>query len=268
VYLGNYGLDLVLAGRAEEALPQFRKALSVREAALGPHPSVGRDYEDLGWCLAVLGMYSEARAAFERALSIAPQEKFTVAETLGNLVALDFREGAGQKTQAAFDRALPAVQALGQDGLRPLVQSLVALGFATLDSGGAPSKVADLCARALAAQQEDEGSLSADDVERQDYQDDALRCLGEADLALGNVHAAIPLLERSERRRRRSWPGDLALTRFALARALRQARLDPERATAMGIAARDELHTLASTRPQFGPPLSEVERWLSANAAK
>jgi tetratricopeptide (TPR) repeat protein/predicted Ser/Thr protein kinase len=92
------------------------------------------------------------------------------------------------------------------------------------------------------------------------YEYDALRCAGEAYLALGDVPSARARLERSVTLVRRPFPGDLALARFALARAL-LAGPTPERARGLRLAeeAMTELETAVRTRASLAARLRELE---------
>jgi len=81
-------------------------------------------------------------------------------------------------------------------------------------ASGQPEKALALCGRALAVQ-EQVGLLAADRV----YEWDALRCQGEALLALGRPLEALAPLERGLTLTRRTDPEDLNLTRAALVRA-------------------------------------------------
>ncbi len=67
----NLGGVFSLEGRSEEAMTQVRRALAVREQALGPnHPEVGRVLINLCSDLGDLERYAEAEACCARALAL------------------------------------------------------------------------------------------------------------------------------------------------------------------------------------------------------
>ena len=92
------------------------------------------------------------------------------------------------------------------------------------------------------------------------YEYDALRCAGEAALALGDVAMARARLERSVTLVRRPFAGDLALARFALARAfVVPPAADKARALTLAEDAARELRGVVSKRPALAVRLREVE---------
>jgi hypothetical protein len=89
------------------------------------------------------------------------------------------------------------------------------------------------------------------------YGPDALCCLGEAELALGRTGAALEHLERSLSFERRPDSAELAKARFTLARALRAAGRDPERAMTLVRGARSGLG------PGHDTLTAAIDRWLA-----
>jgi adenylate cyclase len=66
--LNSYACSLSVAGRAEEAIPVFQKA--IRLSPFGPSFL----YRDFGWALRNLGRYEEAVSAYRKAIQIAPDD--------------------------------------------------------------------------------------------------------------------------------------------------------------------------------------------------
>jgi adenylate cyclase len=64
--LGNYAATLNMAGRWEEAIPLFQKA--IRLNPFGPSSI----YRDFGWALRNVGRFEEAVSAFKKAIQISP----------------------------------------------------------------------------------------------------------------------------------------------------------------------------------------------------
>ena len=95
------------------------------------------------------------------------------------------------------------------------------------------------------------------------YEGDALTCTGETEVALGRLDDALAHLERSVLITKRFPASDLALARFALARALTAAKRDPARARELAEAARKELRAAPGREREA----SAVEQWLDAPGA-
>jgi len=107
---------------------------------------------------------------------------------------------------------------------------------------------------------------------------DALLCLGNAELALGDVAAARKHLEQNVdltlKLEARSSLGWLAIARFALARALAVSGPhgapppDVSRAWILAEQARDELLGAVATYPYRQSALDEIERWLAVRSRR
>jgi hypothetical protein len=89
---------------------------------------------------------------------------------------------------------------------------------------------------------------------------DALRCLGDALILEGRPAEAIAPLERSLTIPRRTYPGDLARARFALARALALSGGDATRANDLARQAHEEF----AAAPGLSVEAEIVHRWLAA----
>ena len=99
------------AGKYDEALPPYERALEIREKALGPdHSDVAKAINGLAMCYFSKSEYSKAEPLFQRALSI--REKALgpghpdVATSLGNLGLLHYHRGDYTKAEPLFQRAL------------------------------------------------------------------------------------------------------------------------------------------------------------------
>lgn len=136
-----------------------------------------------------------------------------------------------------------------------LVQTVgVTYGDALL-ANGKPEESLAQCDRARAAQQADTKGAPNDKL----YGWDALRCRGEALLALGRVAEALEPLQKSVALTKRIYPGDLARARFALARAMVS---DRAAGVALAKQAREELALLP--HPRYKALVALIDRWLTA----
>ena len=69
--LNDQGLGLYQQGRYAEAEPPYKRALAIREQALGPeHPEVANSLSSLAALHRAQGRYGEAEPLFKRALAI------------------------------------------------------------------------------------------------------------------------------------------------------------------------------------------------------
>ncbi|HVS71816.1 MAG TPA: tetratricopeptide repeat protein, partial [Phycisphaerae bacterium] len=93
----NLGLALMELGRAVEALGAFERAVQLR-----PEHSAG--YSNLGDALAKLGRVVEAKRAYERALALNPRS----AAALNNLANFCSQEGRVEEAQKLYGRAVEA----------------------------------------------------------------------------------------------------------------------------------------------------------------
>jgi len=144
------------------------------------------------------------------------------------------------------------VASSGDSEIRFLPELLVARGHALLAKGDAPG-AHEACARALTMQEERQ-LFGPDKV----YEGDALTCIGETEIALGQLGDGLAHLERSVSITKRFPAPDLGLARFALARALTAAKREPARARELAESARNELRAA----PGMEKEASEVEQWL------
>ncbi|WP_437312110.1 tetratricopeptide repeat protein [Sorangium sp. So ce388] len=113
-------MELEQAGRYDEAIPLARRALELREKALGPeHPGVAINLNSLAGLLQTKGDYAAAEPLYRRALAI--QEKALglehpdVAQSLNDLAELLWAKGDYAAAEPLFRRAL----AIREKALRP-----------------------------------------------------------------------------------------------------------------------------------------------------
>jgi uncharacterized protein with PIN domain len=120
--------------------------------------------------------------------------------------------------------------------------------------GDLAGKAAD-CALVL-SEQKAQGAIAAD----LPYEPDALACLGDVELAGHRTTSAIAYFEQSVALEKRFDRSRLPLARFGLARALRVARRDPDRARALAENARGALAQLPSREEK----VTSIDQWLKA----
>jgi CHAT domain-containing protein/tetratricopeptide (TPR) repeat protein len=115
------GLDLMRQGRYAEAEPLLRRALSMREKALGPgDPNVAQSLDDLAGLYQDRGRYAGAEPLYGRALAVRERALGPghpdVAASLGNLSTLYFAQGRYAEAEPLIRRALAIEEAaLGPD---------------------------------------------------------------------------------------------------------------------------------------------------------
>src|SRR6266540_3790175 len=103
-------IDLRNAGKYDEALSPFERALEIRERRLGPdHPDVSQAINSLATLHYYKGEYTKAEPLYQRALAI--REKSLgpghpdVASSLNNLASLYWSLGAYAKAEPLYQRA-------------------------------------------------------------------------------------------------------------------------------------------------------------------
>jgi tetratricopeptide (TPR) repeat protein len=211
----------------------------MQELVYGEHtPNLSVALNNLASVQMELGHYAEAKQSIERALSVVAPLGADNAHNILPLVTLaqiDGRMGDVDGELSAAERSLAIESARASGEVRYLPAMLVAKGEALLAKGDATG-ARDACTKALALQEE--RHLVAPDLF---YEDDALTCAGDAEVALGKLDDAIAHLERGVTLRKRSPATDLPLAEFALARALGAAGRDRHRARALATAAEGEL---------------------------
>jgi tetratricopeptide (TPR) repeat protein/predicted Ser/Thr protein kinase len=259
--INNRACDLGAVGKQGLAVKEFRRSIAMQELLYGPNlVALSVDYNNVGSTLTELGRYDEAREAIVHALALAaplgPSNPRNVVP-LASLAVLSDRVGDWDETLRTADRGIAIVEATEGAETHYLPCLLVERGRALL-ARGAPEEARRSCQRAL-REQENEGIIGPDKI----YQDDALACLGAAELGLGRTNEALTHLERSVSFTTRQVPADLARARFTLARALVAAKREPDRARTLAETARDELRKT----PGGEREASEVARWIEATSS-
>ncbi|WP_437586062.1 tetratricopeptide repeat protein [Sorangium sp. So ce1000] len=114
-------VELERAGRYDEAIPLARRALDLRENALGPeHPDVAQSLHSLARLLQAKGDYTAAEPLYRRALAIREKvlgsEHLEVAQSLHSLARLLHARGDYAAAEPLYRRALAIREkALGLD---------------------------------------------------------------------------------------------------------------------------------------------------------
>ena len=164
---------------------------------------------------------------------------------------MDVELGEPDVALAVIEKGLGVAQALELDRTREW--PLRAIRAAALARKGDITGKAAECSRIL-ADQELRGKITSTET----YYPDALTCLGEAELALHQTKSAIAHLERSVSLTKRLLAYELPKARFALAKALRVAGREPERARELAESARKDL----SSAQGFESDVAELDQWL------
>ncbi|MGO9708574.1 MAG: protein kinase domain-containing protein [Polyangiaceae bacterium] len=255
--INNKAVDLYSFGRLELSVAEYRRSMLIEEEVVGPDsPALAPDWSNLGGSLTLLGRYVEARAALDQSLKmVGPLDPSNpnAAVTLASMGVLDNRVGRVEEALAETGQGIAIVDATGDKAAVFLPSLLVEHGRALLSKGDAAS-ARTTCARALAEQEKQEVVRP-----EQVYADDALTCLGRAETELGRIDDAIAHLERGLTLTKRVTPTDLALARFALAKALRAGKRDPARARDLATQALDALRA-TNGMERFA---IEVTAWLA-----
>jgi tetratricopeptide (TPR) repeat protein len=259
--VGNVGQKLFNVGDYEGAADAFRDTLSCTENEVGPgDESLAFGYNAYAATLDVLGKLDEAVTAYRRALdlrrAVGPSDGLQVV-ILSNLAETENRAARHAEAEQDARRALPLAEASTGYAHAVVPRALFALGAARLAQGH-PDEALEACSRAVASGSGDPTPAAKSD----DY--DSLRCLGEAELALGKTAPARDHLERALAVTKSSYVDDLPRARFALARALAAgSAADRSRAMDLARSARDELSAVVGKQPWLQPTLEAIERWIA-----
>jgi tetratricopeptide (TPR) repeat protein/predicted Ser/Thr protein kinase len=258
--INNFGYTRQMLGEHAAALELHTKAVSMLERTLGAEtPSLAIFSSNVGASLIGLGRFDEARTTLEHAFAIATHAdpySFWAGWVSQYQALIALRTGDSARAITLAKRGIDIAEHRGAPAARLLPSLLSIQGRALTKSDPAAAEAG--CRRALAVQ-EKSGAPTPDRV----YEWDVLTCLGEALLARGRVEDALPFLEKSAALPRRVYAGDLAMARFALARALAAAKT--ERARAHGLA--DQAEKELATAPGREAEHDEVARWLAMNPA-
>ncbi|MBZ4413498.1 serine/threonine-protein kinase [Myxococcus sp. XM-1-1-1] len=256
---GNIGAVEASRGRYEPAREALERAWALaREHRPPGHPDRAFVAGNLAVVLAGLGKVDDAVARVEamRAELDAAQAEGRRSQRHADLqtrmaeIFLKVRRFEQAATQARAAAALLGELGVHAERATPLCR----LAMALLGSGRLVD--AERVAREAVTLRERTGSSLPEDLA------EARSILGQVLLAKGDAEQARGLLDQALE----DWEKDgasaftLAETRFALARALRQAGVEPERARALALSARD---AVAPTSEPRSPRLEEVEAFLT-----
>jgi eukaryotic-like serine/threonine-protein kinase len=258
IHLNNLGYADHLRGRNREALAPLTESRSIFESLFGSeNNSSAIAICNLGAAHLGMGDVGEARTLLAHALQVFDGQSpdgYWSAWTLQYLVLAAGFDGDAASSLAFGRRAL-AISGKLQSARRLVPGTSVASADALLASG-APEQASEalaLCDRALEVQDK-VGLIAPDKV----YDWDALRCRGEALLALGRPREALAPLERSVTLPLRVWPWDLGRAKLALARALLETKGDAARANALAEDARSGLAAMPYTKKLVGLSLRQA----------
>jgi tetratricopeptide (TPR) repeat protein len=256
--IGNRGLNELTLGQYDRAARDLGSAVEVLAAATGPNnPHLDTYHLNVGYALWASGRPAEAKPVFEHALTLQagrPPGTITVA-IYASLAEVDVDLGDSDGAIRAADEGVEVAKtASGAEMFK--WEALVARANARAYKGDEAGKTAD-CARVF-AEQRAQGTVAPD----RPYHPDALRCLGEAELAAHRTAAAIEYFEQGVALEHRILKADLPLAKFALARALGAAGQSPERARTLAESAREGL----VHEPGKQKELAAIEAWLKEPA--
>jgi tetratricopeptide (TPR) repeat protein len=238
IALGNKGLLLAETGQPGAAAAAIRREIEIAERVTGEDdPNLFRLYSNLGVTLTTGGQFDEAGAALEHARALSSSLGLAAALPMTALASLYNRTAQYERTIDIVQRGLTLVDQ-AHDRASPWIPwLLVQRGRAQLRLEHAEQAASD-CAAVL--EQQERNGIAPDKL----YEPDALTCVGEAQLVLGRRDLARAALERAVTLERRVDRGELAWSRFALARALWPSPSERVRARALAERARDDLRAL------------------------
>jgi tetratricopeptide (TPR) repeat protein len=257
LFLNNMGNELRDQGRYEEAREALRRSLDIVSTSLGPETlDMIAPLDTMGTVLGALGRFDEALSYFARAKKILDDGGMLQNPDYAAILS---DTGDVRRARHELDQALQLhaeARAIVQKTLGPehgevgmcmyrIGEDLMALGR-WAEALEQDERALAIVERALGAD-----SLAVASV---------LGGIGRAELGGGAPERAIPRLERalSIRTTRPGQPRDLAETRFALARALRDAGRDRDRARSLATQAREGLVHSVTAKER----VAAVDAWL------
>jgi tetratricopeptide (TPR) repeat protein/predicted Ser/Thr protein kinase len=258
----NYGTDLNDVGRQEDGIAALRKGIAINEAIYGPNdPMLHIDYNNIGVAYTQLGRYDDAREALAHAIVLAKPLGAKSANGIvlwASMAVVDNRAGRPDAAMDDVEQAMAIVRETGDNGARFLPCLYEQRGRALLARHDAAGAVV-ACAQGVKLQEEQE-VIGPDKI----YSDDAITCLGEAELAAGKIDDAIAHLERSVTLTKRDWKGGLPIAKIDLARALRAGKRDEERGRRLAEEGVAGLKGVAGAEAQE----KEGEAWVAAEGKR
>lgn len=256
--LNNLGVAYGMSGEHDRAREYFSRAAAAKSELHGPnHPDVATCLMNAAVSLHQMGEDAKARDEFEKVVAIRTAafgaDHPEVAAANNSLATAVSGLGDHTRALALYERSLAIrSEALGADHQsNAITRNNIAH---TLMKLGRPREALPYVEEALAHLQRRLGASHPTVA----Y---AFHTLGEVRLALGEPAAAIAALESAIaiREAQPGDPNDLALTRFALARALRVGGADATRARVLASKARDAL----APNGHSGTTKADIDRWLA-----
>jgi tetratricopeptide (TPR) repeat protein len=252
----DLGVTLALLGNYAEAIKHIQEGIDRQAASGGSHnPRLALHYLNLAGAFAALARFDEAKGAYEKGLALLADHPpgATNVILLSELAGVENELGHADAALDHAQKALEVARALGEKGKFEWQARYVhaqARGKKS-DWRGQAAECAEVVALQRAA-----GKIAP----KIPYWPDALGCVGEAEIALHKVDAALAHLEESVKLEAREDVEGLPRARFALAKALRTAGRDPARARQLAEIALDDLRKLAGK----GRDVAKIEEWLAS----
>jgi tetratricopeptide (TPR) repeat protein len=244
----------IALGQSEQAIADLQRSIDVLAATRGPtNPHLDLPYYNLGVALLFVGRWPEAKAAFQRALDLQsgrPPGALTISIFSG-LIEADDALGDPDAAVALATQGMEIARASGQGG--QLRWDLLRSRADAREKKGDLTGKREDC-RQILEEQKALGTIGPD----RSYHPDSLLCLGEVELASHRTAAALEYFEQSAALEDRPVASELPTARFALARSLRLAGRDPQRARALARSAREGMIKL----PGHDKEVAEIDRWL------
>jgi tetratricopeptide (TPR) repeat protein len=263
MYVNNIGIVLTAMGKYEDALRHHQRVLAIYERAYHPdHTAVADSHNNHGIVYRDLRRFAPSLTHYRRALAIYEKSQGTdhpnTARVLNNLGNALQAAGRHDEAMSHLDRAL-AIWTRRHGPGHPEVATVLQNQGAVRQAERRFAEAHDLFRRALSIRERALGRTHPNVAE-------SLLTLGEVLLAQRQPAQAVESLERSVRilGETPGAPVVLARARFALARALFEAKRTPQRARHLAEAARDAYARAGSPRRH---ELAKVNAWLARVAA-
>ena len=250
----DYGISLALLGQYEPAVKNIQEGLELMAATGGSHnPRLALYYLNLAGALDPLSRFEEAKRAHEHGLELLadrPPGPLNVV-FLGQLAMVEKELGNIDSSFAYAERALEVARAIGERGKFEW-HARYAHAQARGKKGDWAGQAAE-CAEIFTLQRA--AGQAATTVL---FWPDSLVCVAEAELAMGKVDAAIAHLEDTVKLESRGEVEALPRAKFELAKTLRVANRDANRARQLAESARNDLSKVVGRERE----VAKIDQWL------